>query len=241
MDLTRVPALSYDGPQRAGTEPPGRGAHMGIEDRRAREFQRREQDILSAALNLAGTESWQAVTIDQIAEKAEIGKGTVYKHFKSKDEVCARLVMDNGRVLLAKLRAVDPGLEYVPRLKAALRTVWHHSAESRDMRSLGMYCEMSEHSLNLGAEMEREFWGVKGEIEAYFQALVEEGITRGIIPGQPIGYLLAAGWSTMIGASRLFQESNMFPHMQDDEEFLEYLVDYVLKGLMNAQVPGRAN
>ena len=58
---------------------------MSIHDRKAREFQRREEDILKAALALSNRDDWQAVTIEQIAQKAEIGKGTVYKHFPSKD------------------------------------------------------------------------------------------------------------------------------------------------------------
>lgn len=33
---------------------------------------------------------WQTVTIEQIAERAEIGKGTIYKHFKTKDEILYR-------------------------------------------------------------------------------------------------------------------------------------------------------
>ena len=49
---------------------------MSIQDRRAREFVRREQDILQAALALSNRDDWQTVTIDQIAPKAEIGKGT---------------------------------------------------------------------------------------------------------------------------------------------------------------------
>ncbi len=47
----------------------------------------RRQQILSAAdlvLIDAGIEDF---TIDQVAERANIAKGTIYKYFKSKDEI----------------------------------------------------------------------------------------------------------------------------------------------------------
>lgn len=213
---------------------------MGIEDRKAREFRRREEDILAAALSLAGSEDWQAVTIDHIAERAEIGKGTVYKHFKSKDEVCARLVMDHGKDLLARLEAIDPELEFVPRFKAALKTFWQHKLEHREMSQLAMYCELSPQSLNLGEGFAQEFWSVRDAVVGYMGRLIEEGIARGIIAEQPLDYLMSAGWSTLAGAMRLVNEHN-FPSLTEDPRYVDYLVDFILKGLMNARAPMPAN
>lgn len=210
---------------------------MGIEERRAREFQRRERSILSAALSLAGGEDWPSVTIDQIAEKAEIGKGTVYKHFRSKDEVCARIVTDHLQVMVEKLRAVDPAMDYVPRVKTVLKTIWRHDLDHPELLALSRYCEFSEHSLNLGESVAGGFAGVKEEFKGYLMTMVQEGIDRGIIPAQPLNYLLAAGWATSIGAIRLIGEGLHFPELTADDGFLDYLADYVVKGLMNAAAP----
>ena len=208
---------------------------MGVVDRKAREFSRRESEILQAALALAGKEEWVSVTIDEIADRAEIGKGTFYNHFKSKDEVCARLVMDNSKGLLAKLKAIDPQMGYIPRFKEVLRTVWHHHMEHKEMLGLQMYCEISESSLNLSPGFATEFWSVKAQAMDFFSDLTREGIEEGIIARQPIIYLMSAGWSTMIGAIRLYD--SLFPELSNDEKYLEYLVDYILKGMMNAQAP----
>lgn len=226
--------------EHAGREPfrPQGSRHMGIEERRAREFRRREQDILAAALALAGGEDWPAVTIDHIADKAEIGKGTVYKHFKSKDEVCARLVMDDGKELLAELEAIDPQMEFVPRLKQVLKTFWRHHMRRNELFQLRMYCELSPHSLNLSEGFAREFWSVRDAVVNHVRKVVQEGIERGIVPNQRIDYLMSAGWSTLAGAMRLVNEHN-FPTLNADPDYLDYLVDYILKGLMNAQAPVR--
>ena len=214
---------------------------MGIEDRKAREFRRREDDILAAARQLAGGDDWATITIDNIAERAEIGKGTLYKHFKSKDEVCARLVMDNSRELLARLRQVDTTLEYVPRVKTILRLIWQHNVENRDLHGLGQYCEISESSLTLSEEFAREFIEARSDFESFIHGLVEEGIARGILPQLPVPFLMAAAWSTLTGAIRQLMHGEVFTQLANNDEFLEYLTDYIMKGLMNAQAPSHNN
>lgn len=211
---------------------------MGIEDRKAREFRRREEEILAAAAALAGTEDWQSVTIDDIAEKAEIGKGTVYKHFHSKDEVCARLVMDDGREMLARLRAIDPRMEYVPRFKEVLRACWHHHRSRPELAGLRMYCELAPDSLNLTPQFAETFWSVRDEIVSEMGKLAREGVERGIIADQRLDYVMAAGWATLTGAMRLV--AGKFQHLDDDPAFLEYMLDFILKGAMNAQATARA-
>ena len=97
---------------------------MGVQDRKEREFKRREEEILAAALALFRNDNWQAVTVEQIAEAAEIGKGTIYKHFASKDEMYARLVMDYQKHGIEKLRRIDPTLDVIQRLRAIIAVTW---------------------------------------------------------------------------------------------------------------------
>jgi hypothetical protein len=53
---------------------------MGVPERKEREFPLAERGDFDAALSLFDRDDWR-VTIDDIAQKAEIGKGTVYLHF----------------------------------------------------------------------------------------------------------------------------------------------------------------
>lgn len=59
--------------------------------RKKREFLRREEEILSATDRLLRTPD-ENVTVDRIASEVGIGKGTIYKHFKTKHEIVARLI-----------------------------------------------------------------------------------------------------------------------------------------------------
>lgn len=78
---------------------------MPLQDRKQRQFASREREILTAALELCSTPDWETVTVSEIARRAEVGKGTLYKHFASKDELLFRLMMDFYRGLLDILRA----------------------------------------------------------------------------------------------------------------------------------------
>lgn len=59
----------------------------GVELRRARERQARREQILSAATRCFLRRGLQATTVDEIAQAAELGKGTLYHYFHSKEEI----------------------------------------------------------------------------------------------------------------------------------------------------------
>jgi len=67
----------------------------------------REQALLTAALNCFATERCEDVTVARIAKLAGVAKGTVYLHFKSKDEICARLAGDFYNSLADKYAEIN--------------------------------------------------------------------------------------------------------------------------------------
>ena len=75
---------------------------MGIAERKAREKLLRHQQILDAAYEVFRKEGYSSATMDLIAERAEIAKGTIYLYFKSKEEVYCSLLV-NGLDILIEL------------------------------------------------------------------------------------------------------------------------------------------
>ena len=59
--------------------------------RKKREFLRREEEILAATERLLKLND-DNVTVDRIASEVGIGKGTIYKHFKTKHDIVAKLI-----------------------------------------------------------------------------------------------------------------------------------------------------
>jgi AcrR family transcriptional regulator len=60
---------------------------MGIAERREREKEQRRNDILDAAEKVFFSRGIKDATVDQVAEAAELSKGTLYLYFKSKEEI----------------------------------------------------------------------------------------------------------------------------------------------------------
>lgn len=60
---------------------------MGVAERKEREKERRRQEILDAAETVFFSKGLHQATMDEVAEAAELSKGTLYLYFKSKEEL----------------------------------------------------------------------------------------------------------------------------------------------------------
>ena len=60
---------------------------MGITERREREKEQRRNTIIDAAEQIFFSKGVVAATMDDVAEKAELSKGTLYLYFRSKEDL----------------------------------------------------------------------------------------------------------------------------------------------------------
>ncbi|MBE0673842.1 MAG: helix-turn-helix transcriptional regulator, partial [Bacteroidales bacterium] len=60
---------------------------MGVTERKEKERLRRREDILDSAERVFTEKGIIATTIDDIAREAELGKGTLYNYFPSKEAI----------------------------------------------------------------------------------------------------------------------------------------------------------
>ena len=63
----------------------------------------RKQRIQNAALDLFGSQGFQKTTISLIAEKADLGVGTVYNYYSSKEEILFSIIQDRSHVYVDQL------------------------------------------------------------------------------------------------------------------------------------------
>lgn len=60
---------------------------MGIVERKEREKMQRRDEIIDAAENVFFSKGFEKATMDDIADRAELSKGTLYLYFKSKEDL----------------------------------------------------------------------------------------------------------------------------------------------------------
>jgi AcrR family transcriptional regulator len=65
------------------------------------------QKLYEAAVTLIAEQGFSATTVDEIAERAGVAKGTVYYNFASKNELFEELLRHGVGLLTASLRAAD--------------------------------------------------------------------------------------------------------------------------------------
>jgi len=65
-----------------------------IKNRQQKRAQKTRQKIKEAALDVFAEKSIDAATVEDITEKADLGKGTLYHHFGDKEEIIITLVED---------------------------------------------------------------------------------------------------------------------------------------------------
>ena len=202
---------------------------MGVTERKAREFKQREEKILHAALSLSAEKDWQVVTIDHIAERAEIGKGTVYKHFKSKEEIWAAIVTQDSETLLNQLLKQPAPDDIIRGLKEALKIVWRHMTRDPGMYRLRLACMARDASEFIGDSNMSGIMTVETKINGVFLQLLQEGQRQGVFPQAPLEYAMIVGHGLLVGTAEI-AVSNRLAGM-DWERFLDYAAEFAVQGV----------
>ena len=66
---------------------------MGLQERREKEKDNRRMLILESARSLFFAKGFKDVTVDEIAKLSELGKGSIYLYFSSKEEIYAQILL----------------------------------------------------------------------------------------------------------------------------------------------------
>jgi AcrR family transcriptional regulator len=77
---------------------------MGIKERRKREEVARLAAILSAAESVFAKKGYHETRMDDIAEAAELAKGTLYYYFKSKDKIYLHLLERESETVYTEIK-----------------------------------------------------------------------------------------------------------------------------------------
>jgi len=68
---------------------------VGLHERRIKEKDNRKKLILKSARTLFFKKGFNKVTVDEIAKISELGKGSIYLYFNSKEEIYAQILLND--------------------------------------------------------------------------------------------------------------------------------------------------
>jgi AcrR family transcriptional regulator len=207
---------------------------MITSNRKTRALERRETDILAAALELFSGDEWESVTVAHIAERAEIGKGTVYKHFASKDEIYARLALDFFYGLLGRCKQCpvrdDPAAEMRESFRAALRYHERH----QEYRNVRQYVFRAGFWNRLNPSYIEAFEKLDAEFRAWANERIEHGIHAGIF-NPPSLMIVRAGLDALFnGAVDQLWGNRCWMEIQADA-YIEQVVEFAMSALSGSR------
>ena len=201
--------------------------------KKQQEFARREQDILNAALNLFDGPLWEQVTVEQISKKAEIGKGTVYKHFSCKEEIYANLALAFTDDLFSAFEKVDKSTEVWNVLKSIIRISFDMFLSNPARARVSYYCKREDFRKRLTPELKQKFEQLDERFETYFGALLQKGIDSGQFPNKPVEHLIMGLEATFDGAISMVWNGDVgYQHADDQEAYVAIISEYMMAGLV---------
>lgn len=132
--------------------------------------------LLAVATQMLGEHGFGSTSVDEIAEKAGVAKGTVYYHFRSKAELVDALITEGLTPLAVQMRdSVAPSMSAREALRALVRTELAFIRDNRQFAKL----------------LVRELWQEDRAwreslmlIRARIVAVIREEVERGIAGGE---------------------------------------------------------
>ena len=139
-------------------------------------FEQRELAIIAAARQLFSEQPWDRVTIAEVASAAGIGKGTVYKHFPSKEALYARLVLERSRADLAELRAVQASSPPGQAMRQVILRAFAQMLGNPIQAQLCRHCDRPEFQERLEAPYPQQFLDLERDYQLFFVELLGDAL-----------------------------------------------------------------
>ena len=189
--------------------------------RRAQEFRQREREILDTALELFLEQGEDRVTVEMIADKVGIGKGTIYKHFETKNEIYLLLMIRYEEALaerFARIRESDDKERLV-------RDYFHFRIAEPKRYQLFDRLENKVIKDHAVPELVDKLHRIRAANFEHLTNIVRSRIDEGTLEDVPEIYHICSAWALAHGAVALMESPFYQRLIEDKADFLDFLVN----------------
>lgn len=203
---------------------------------KAREFRQREQAILDCAQELFIEHGEDKVTVEMIADKVGIGKGTIYKHFETKNEIYLLLMIRYEEVLADLFRRIDISQDK----QSLVREYFTFRVRDADQYLLFDRLESKLVADKVVPALMEKLHAIRAANFEKLCAMVDGQIKAGKLADVPAQYHIAAAWALAHGASALMKSSFYADFIGEQEPFLDFLLNVAVR-MGNKRVLGMSS
>lgn len=209
--------------------------NMGITERKGREKEKRRQEILKAAKTIFFKNGFEHSSMDMVADRCQLAKGTLYLYFKSKEELYLSL-MEDGLDLLHGLteQAIAEGKTVEEKLLKATEVYFDFTQKHKDyfqimtMLDSGMFDKVDKEKVERIRILQVTGFG-------RLETVIEDGIRQGVFPSDMNAKeAVLMSWSGIWGGIMLSTEKRSILPMfsgVDPKRFVMNIAQSWLEGL----------
>lgn len=139
---------------------------------------KRKNQILDAAISIFAKEGFDRANTEEIAKLARLGKGTVYRYFKNKEELFLSVVdrgLDELRIAIS--REVNKVEDPVRKIESAVRAYLAFFEENDELVRILIH-EQSSFGKRITERYFEHYYGNVDRIEKVFEAAVGAGLLK---------------------------------------------------------------
>jgi len=174
--------------------------------RREREKEERRQSILQAARKVFFQKGFHRATVDDVAELAELSKGTVYLYFESKETLLAHLLLEGLDELLEHLEeayAETLSMRADERLRKLGLAYLNFFTEQPDYFWLLMATDRGRFRETVTPEVYQQVLSASLEGLDLAARAIQQGVDEGIFYCKNVRQAASIFWATMNGVLEL--------------------------------------
>jgi AcrR family transcriptional regulator len=205
---------------------------MGIEERKDRErsIQRkvRRRQIMGAAKKIFAEKGFSGATMEDIAREAELGIGTLYLYFSSKDELYAAINVELQKYMQRKVQELADNRELSPPEKVtALSKVLYkiYEYDPSMMRNV-LHLQASDTLKNLTQDTIESINGILAQTLAPVSKIITDGMRQGFFKKMPPVAVVDVLWAMFSGLVLWEESKRMF---DPKKNYLRPTLDLAMK------------
>jgi TetR/AcrR family transcriptional regulator len=138
--------------------------------RKLQEKLAKKNDIMNAALNLFAEKDFHEVTVDEIAERVGVSKGTLYLYFKTKEDIFFSIMQEKTNILYNRL---DKTINYEKPFAQCLRDfINSYLMFFQEHKPYFKIIHSEKSRINMDEHIRLHAWGIK-TFQMFFEQFVK--------------------------------------------------------------------
>ncbi len=208
---------------------------MGIIERKEREKEQRRNDILDAAEKVFFKVGFENATMDEVAEMAELSKGTLYLYFSSKEDLYYAISIRALQVLRQLFeKTVPAGAPVLDKIIAIGKAFVQFAREKSDyFKTLVYFSSLPD--CHEAIDRYEKLCEEKADPMSFFIQVLQQGIDEGKlrsdIPALQLAHIL---WTQTTGILNLAATKNIHFDLKDcsEDDLINNHIEIIKNGIL---------